>query len=127
MTSIEFKKLYTQFSDVPDESVNSRLQDFFCFYGDYNWGKARDKAQGLFVAHVLTLYNAETVDKDNIDQALSSRGLPTTERTPEYQVSYSLTEFLSKGDGEDGWLKQTLYGQEFLILLRRKKTIAVLV
>lgn len=129
MTVDEFKKLYTQFAELSDEVIQNRLDDFSLYFSTLNLGKFKEKAQGLFSAHMLTLEKANAVDKDNIDAAISRGNFVEEEKTPEFSVKYAVPEYFANGNEMymSLGLKETIYGRELLFILYRSTPLARLV
>lgn len=128
MTSEEFKKIYSQFSEVSDDVVNRYLNDFSIFFGDFNFGgqAVLDTAQGLYTAHYLTLETYRTIDKDNIENALIVGTVIRRESTPEYTLSYDVPKSFIEGNPNFSQFLTTIYGQKLIFIIFQKTPVAIL-
>lgn len=125
----DFKKLYKQFEELSDEVIQNRLDDFSLYFSALALGKFKEKAQGLFTAHMLTLEKVNTIDKDNIDGAVSRGSFVEEEKTPEFSEKYSVPDYFMNGNEMymSLGLKETIYGRELLFILYRTAPMARLV
>lgn len=128
MTSAEFKKIYSQFSEISDDVVNRYLSDFSIVFGDFNFGGQAviDSAQGLYAAHYLTLENYRTIDKDNLENALIVGTVIRRERTPEYTLTYDVPQSFIEGNPNFSQYLTTIYGQKLIFLIFQKTPAAIL-
>lgn len=120
MTLEEFRKYYPQFKDVSDEIINYRLSDFELYFRGWHFRDLKDKAQGLFAAHLLTLHNFGC---DASAPGLSRGSFVEQESTPEFTVKYAVSANVTN-DTSSLNFASTLYGQELLFLLKKVQPIA---
>lgn len=121
MNTEEFKKKYSQFSEQPDELIQSHLDDFLLLYSDYAFKQFKDMAQGLYAAHNMTIDLANPITSENISDGFSS-GVVQMERTPEFAISYAV----SSKTTSKSYFDKTIFGQRFIDLLQKITPLSIL-
>jgi hypothetical protein len=96
MTPAQFKQMYTQFSNVSDAAVQSKLDSFSFFFLNIDFSDASDTAQGLFAAHYLTIELSAGINAENIKNALTSGTFKRKVTTPEFSYEYGTPAFFEK-------------------------------
>ncbi len=115
-TPTTFKARYPEFTNVSDALVQLVLNDAFADVGDTWFERDRARAQMLLAAHILTMEG----EPGRTTTGQSSAGTGFVKRRKVGDVE---TEFASpggsSGSGAASGYGVTIYGQEFLALMRK--------